>query len=707
MWGVVFWIAFSALIVLLRGVRWDEHWDLAQVILGRIHYPPDHFLSIWTRQVRNAPILISTALAWLTPGPGAVNGFRNILWLLSATLPPYLVGVVLTRRPLCGHVAALFVLFGLYVTFDANYPLYAWPAYFSNGHIGMGYALAAFALLLAGKWRMAAFLIGFMPTVHIAHLPPVAVAALAMAAWRWRKGRDMAVLGRALPWALPGAAVCVILWLLPTGVEAPQSGPYAGTGDWEPIVQAYMAQATHWAAPGVTADFVNSNFILAATLLLAAGAARGSLSNSEERDSWIAISVYIASCALAVWGMMILQTVFGDRLPYLLVAAMPYRLANHAAVLAIPILAAILLAPKRNAGAPPWAGYGLVALALLHESIKHFVGPALSPALYNRYLADGDGTVYALAGAAAVLVAVRFKRDTRWIAVWACLWITVLAVTGMKHQFGVACFVSGTVIAALATFVTTVGRRSDTKGNDSGVPRRIVALAATMACVLIVVQEIRYREMLPVADFDQRIARYLEQQGDTGAMLAAHPFEHRIQSRTGHPVLFDGASADSMVYTPALAPSIQKISEDLYGIRFHPQMEPGAPSWDEVWRGRPREIWLELGQNYGFSYVLSPDGVQLDLDVCLSDPKGTLYRIPPVTRAGPGPRRHDEHRPLAQPTAHRLTRAPQSFYQGSARTEWPGLLFLQRRWHPFHEGSRPSAVRAAAVFRGRQPGATS
>ena len=98
--GLSFWVLFCIGVVFIRGIRWDEHWDLAQVILGRIPYPEEHFLFIWTRDVRNLPIYVSSIIVRFTEGPETLNAFRNILWLLATTIPVYLIGVTLGRRAL-------------------------------------------------------------------------------------------------------------------------------------------------------------------------------------------------------------------------------------------------------------------------------------------------------------------------------------------------------------------------------------------------------------------------------------------------------------------------------------------------------------------------------------------------------------------------------------------------------------------------------
>ena len=389
--GLLFWILFCVVIVFIRGIRWDEHWDLAQVILGRVPYPEDHFLFVWTREVRNLLIFVSTLVAWFLEGPEALNALRNLAWMLATAIPVYLAGLTLTRCALYGHVAVVLALTGLHVSFDASYPIYAWPAYFSNGHVGMGYALAVLGLLLARWWRTAAFMLGFMPCVHIIHMAPVAAVAVAMAGWAWRAGHG-ALLRHALLCAMPGIIVSVILWTLPTEVQAPSSGPYYAAGEWEPIVKAYMSQGTHWSKPGMTASFTNSNFILASSLLLCLGAARAARTASGAGNAWAWMALYLGLCAAAVWGMMALHWIFDMRLPYILLAAMPYRFANHAAVLALAVLPGVLvMSGDQRRSTPNPIGPWLLAFALTYVTFRGSLEGMAGVDAYRRYFAAGDG----------------------------------------------------------------------------------------------------------------------------------------------------------------------------------------------------------------------------------------------------------------------------------------------------------------------------
>ena len=151
-----------------------------------------------------------------------------------------------------------------------------------------------------------------------------------------------------------------------------------------------------------------------------------------------------------------------------------------------------------------------------------------------------------------------------------------------------------------------------------------------MAATLIVLlgREWRNRETLPRSDFDRQVTQALHARGDDTAMVVSHPHQHRLQVRIEHPVMLDAATASSIVYTPHLAPTIQKVLFDFYGIRFHPKNPADAPEWSEVWKMRTRSEWSALAEAYTFRYVISPNAIPLKLEAVLHGEGATLYTIP-------------------------------------------------------------------------------
>jgi len=243
-------------------------------------------------------------------------------------------------------------------------------------------------------------------------------------------------------------------------------------------------------------------------------------------------------------------------------------------------------------------------------------------------LSGGDGVVFGLVGAAAALLGRDLLHDRRFVLPWAGAWITTLGITAWEHQFGAACFVLGiAAVTALEKFSAVSISATSYRARYHALAYPMALFFAMIALLTLISEESRSSKSLPRSDFDRAVTQRLQELGAPAAMVVSTPSQHRLQSRIGHPVLADSASADSLVYSPELAPSIQKILYDLYGIRFHPPLEPNAPSWSEIWIERSHSRWVELAQRYGFSFVISPNDTPLHLEAVLPGVEDTLYRI--------------------------------------------------------------------------------
>jgi len=90
-WGVLFWLLFCVVAVLIRGVRWDETFEHAQVITGQAPYPEGHPLRVYVRGAFSLQTYASAAALALGAGPALVCGARNVLFLLGTVLPVFLL----------------------------------------------------------------------------------------------------------------------------------------------------------------------------------------------------------------------------------------------------------------------------------------------------------------------------------------------------------------------------------------------------------------------------------------------------------------------------------------------------------------------------------------------------------------------------------------------------------------------------------------
>ena len=207
LWGTLFWTAFSMMAVLVRGIRWDENYEFAQVLLGIIPYPEGHPLAQYVHGFYSLQTWSLAGLMAVSPSPFLANGLRNMLFLLATVVPPFLMGSLLGRRARWGHVAALLVLLGIHIPFYSNYPVQVWPGLYSNGHIGLGCALLTLYLLLAGRHRRAYLLFGLMPAIHAGQFPPLLGLVLLRLLWNgcYRHTREWRIAWR---WTSAGFVVC-------------------------------------------------------------------------------------------------------------------------------------------------------------------------------------------------------------------------------------------------------------------------------------------------------------------------------------------------------------------------------------------------------------------------------------------------------------------------------------------------------------------
>jgi len=81
--GVALWLLFCVAAVCVRGVRWEETYERAQVLLGVVSYPAGHPLFRYAHNAFTAQYYLSALLLRLVPGPAFVCGFRDVLFLAA------------------------------------------------------------------------------------------------------------------------------------------------------------------------------------------------------------------------------------------------------------------------------------------------------------------------------------------------------------------------------------------------------------------------------------------------------------------------------------------------------------------------------------------------------------------------------------------------------------------------------------------------
>ncbi len=634
--GVVLWLAFCAMAVGVRGVRWDETLEHAQVITRQVPYPEGHPLFRYTRGAFSLQTYGSALLFLLGAGPTLLCGLRNVLFLAATVMPIFLLTTLFTRRAIWGHMAVLLALGGIYLEFDGSYPIAVWPNLFSNGHIGGGYALLTLWALIAGHWRCGFFMLGLMPCVHVGQMPVLLGVAALHAARTWRRGHRRE-LARALGYAALGLAVCAAFYLgkLCLAVAPPTQGAYYADADPWPIWRGYTAwHDIHRAVPPG-----NGHVVLVGMLLITAMAAYWEAHRQKKGQKtgtgaifWLFL--YGAGTAAVVWGVMAIHRLMGPNIPFPFIAWMPYRLINHIPPLLLATLVGNLASvcdehEDRVAG----AGGLIVPAALVFCMLRPILAPIVGPDLFSRYVAGGEAVFFGLFGAALGALQTRLKANRTFNAGSLAAWLAALIGLALYHQFGLACVMAGWLIARVAGATQVVGLKK-----TGTVPSRgpawdslrfpLLAAVCFAACLALLGHQWRWREHMPLSAFDRRVAEHLRDQGEGQAMLLACPDEFILQARTGHPVLVETATPSLISYMPALGPVIQKIYHDIYGIRFDLPAPEHAETWEELWAARTRSQWQTLAQRYRFRYLIAPAAMALDLPTVFEQDATALYRIP-------------------------------------------------------------------------------
>ncbi len=390
-------VLFAIVAVAVRGVRWDETWEHAQILTGLVEYPEGHPLSLYVHNAFSLQTYLSAGMLSLGAGPALVCGFRNVLFLLASLLPVYALAATLTRSVVAGLLAALLMMQGILLEFDGSYPTMVWPETYSNGHIGGGLVLLALAALVAGRFRRAFFLLGFIPCIHVGQWPPLAatVAIFGVHALIVSKKK---VTPRALRWAgmfILGLGLTALFWAIHRQFTLPMpvSGPFAAGGDTEAVWRGYTAlHDPHRRFPPGNGHVLLAGTILLAWLLAVYG------TEYRIRRTGLGLALYTSIVGLLVWGTMAIHAVLGTDIPFLLIAWMPYRLINHIPAIALALMIALILArwPQRG-----WRLlFGAVIVGMLQPLWPRIVGEAL----HSRYLAGGECVSFLLFGAALFAV---------------------------------------------------------------------------------------------------------------------------------------------------------------------------------------------------------------------------------------------------------------------------------------------------------------
>jgi hypothetical protein len=598
------WGLFACAAVALRGVRWDEDYEFAQVLLGRVTYPEGHALPRHVFSLLSLQHWTLAAWMWVCSDALSPNALRNVLFLLATVLPPYLLARTLSGQAVWGVAAALLCLAGIHVPFYSTYPVQVWPDLYSNGHLGTAWVLLALWAFLDGRPRTAWLLTGLAPAIHLGQAPPLLLLAGVVLLAHLRQ-RDAVALRDAAQWGGAGLLVSVLvaLWAYFQALPDPVSGGYTDPTSADAVFRGYMMHwATHRSIPWGTGHLAVAGAVALAFLAACAPGAR---------CARLLLGYLLALCGL-VYGSMLVHLAMGSDMPRVLIAWMPYRLMNHAA----PILIALAVAGlARHTGG---LGAALVCVALAGLALRPLLEIMLPAAIFARYVAEGDAVLFALWGAAMIAYGQALPAGRRRWGV--ALGLGLLIALAPFHGFGAVCALLG---AACAWGVSRM-RLPSTYTARAG-----WGCAMLLALVLLGGQYAN-RTPLPRAPFEAEAARYLAAHNAPQRLVLAHYQQEGLQARLNQPMVADMATMTWIPYKPSLGPALYRLYRDCFGVNFAPaagEQPTGAP-WDVHWAGHSPAQWQALGARYGIGFVIAPRSVGVQLPEVVAVEGMGLYAVP-------------------------------------------------------------------------------
>lgn len=615
--GLAFWTGVCLLAVLLRGVRWEEGYERAQVLLGFTPYPEGHPHARWYWNAFSIHYYASAALLWITRSDVIVCGTRQFIATLAIALPIFSLTWLLGRRALPAHLAVLLSFAGATSVFQSYMPISAWANKATSGQIGIGWAFVVLIMLCAGRWRLAGILCGLMPLIHIGQWPVVMLTVLVTGAWHgWRgDGAAPRQLARYLAIGLGGCALFALArhpFLIPDPVE----GAYYAANDGRAIWADYVTHEDMHRAITHSPRFGpvgNSLMALGGFLILALPLALREWRAGEKPSPWLVLFSYGLLCALAFGAAQGIHRILGTEVPGFVVIWMPNRLTIHLALL---LLCGVCVWPRGRSGI-------LVTLISLAWLAALPIWPMiLSADLAQRYFSGPETALFFMAGGSIVSLWSNSQHTGPLTVSWRCLVVVGWVALAMYHQFAAASVLVGIAVALAGAPLASrnFGPRTRTLGSVVACFMGITALAH------ILLVEWRMREQLPISPFEAEMARYLAEHSVPSDMVLT-PLEEHYQMVLQRPVVATFETRQHSGYVPSIAATNSKLFADLYGVK-----DGHWYDWD-LWQRRTEKEWEALGQAYGFRYVISKDFYPLHLPVCLHGEGLVLYEVPRSTAA--------------------------------------------------------------------------
>lgn len=620
---VAVWIGFALIAVLVRGIRWDETYEWAQILLGQVVYPENHPHHRYVHAVFSIQPYVAAVLVWLYPGPAFLSYARNVASLALILVPIYLFAARLGGRAWAGHAAVAFALCGTLQPFETTYPLRIWPHPFSNGPIGTGWALLTVYALVFRHWRWAALLLCSLPAVHLGQFPPVLAAAGVALYFAWRSNTLPTMKRIALPaiiGALAPLTTFVLVWI--NRPDSSIAGVYASDADPLEIWRNYKEVWYHTTLHGGLHSFLLSTVAVVAALLLLTVLLRTRVVESGA-PVWTLLS-FVGATALGVYIPMTIHFALGIDTPWIVLGWVPYRTANMIPPLLLAITIALLARHRQDAS---------IAALLLAVVAVYAAGDSIGAELWTRYVTDREWALLLLIGCAfGCLLTLRDAKEHKALSVTLVVaWCALVAV----HQFAAAILAAGIV----AGWALQRSRNRLPAQEAAAHPARMgMPIAIIVTLIAIFAVEWNARNAAPVDGFDVPMAgsaldpdllAYLDAHARLDAIIVTDNYAPFFQARLQRPVMAHWMTDSFAIYTPRFGPGIQKILRDIYGIEYGVSPEGSVPrqpqAWREVFESRSALEWAALAQQYGVEFVLVPADMDLSMPGVWKSESLTLY----------------------------------------------------------------------------------
>ena len=653
--GALVWGLYSALSIAVNGVVVDETVYPAQIIANAVQYPAGHPHDVFYRSAFSLPNYFSAGMWVALSDTLVISAFRNWLFLFLSVYSVFVVAAVLTGRSLWGYVAGTVLVLETLLRFRGLYPMWVFPSFYSNGHVGLHVSVLSVGLLIGGCVRSGGFLVGLLPSIH---------ATMALMIWPWA-GLYM-LLGvstwkirrRLLSGALPGIVIGLLLaglivLLKPTAPAAP---PYDVTIGGAALLEHYTA--TSHRAPIQLLSFAYLVNPVAFFVLVGLLWRRGRPTTDAARTDGSDHGSETVRASGTVWGSLLLLGLviwtyifgtelyreLGGTLPAVVRTSMPGRFSNITAVLLVPIaVSACALALARLRSWEQTAGLVLVAILMAAAAMLALgVLPGSGRPLVSRNL------LFILWGVAlGLMIAASANRSERIQSLvgvsliagsLALLWSSTRVAAYFVLASGGSWFVVACVPAILARLDREPARLSRALRGALMGAVAVACLAALpgRAADRLAPERLRWDA---ISEDDREMRRWLSANTESDELIltAYYWWRAEAQAKMGRPVLMEMETLFLVTYMAGLAPVLDMMTRDLYGVQFGQTADFEGPCvvsvsewcavWLDRWRDRSREEWRSLGRKYDFRLVMSPSEIDLDLDLKVAGPVWNLYSI--------------------------------------------------------------------------------